>query len=101
MGDRAVLCISRNLTMLMIQDEYWMKQHVFTLCFVSRIISNASCCSETDFECKKSRKPLALEEALRLTPSNINDYLNALCGADLSVQKDKKAIGAEGGAENC
>lgn len=88
--------------MWMIQDEYWMKQHVFVLCFVSRIISTASCCSETGFSsARKSRKPLALEEALRFTPSNFNDYLDALCGADLSVQKDKKAIGAEGGAENC
>ena len=49
----------------------------------------------------RTTKPLALKEALKVAPSNVNDYLDTFCGADLSVQKDKKAIGAESGAENC
>lgn len=43
----------------------------------------------------RTTKPLALKEALKVAPSNVNDYLDTFCGADLSVQKDKKAIGAE------
>lgn len=71
-----------------------MKQHVFVLRFWSRTISNAFYCSDMGFS--SARKLLAPKVVLR----RVNNHLDTFRGAIMPPLNNKKAISAEGGAEN-